>query len=401
MFEHLQLYGGDPIFSLGEACRNDPRAQKVNLTVGLYYDDQGRIPLLDTVRDAEARLAAHPEPRDYLPLEGRHDYCTVVQDVVFGADAAVLQEGRVATIQTLGGTGALKIGAELLHTAYPESELWMSDPAWPNHHAVFQGSGIKTHQHSYYDPHTKGVQFDRMLDEIRRLPRHSIVLLHACCHNPTGADLTEAQWQALAAVLAHGGLIPFLDMAYQGFGRGLREDAHAVRVMIDAGLTFLVANSFSKNLSFYGERCGGLSVVCASPDEAKRVFGQLKAAVRRTYSNPPTHGARVVAAVLGQQDLRLRWEAEVAAMRARIAAMRQRVHARLQAQLPDYDAAYLISQQGMFSYAGLSTEQIMALRAQHAVYVLDSGRICLTGLNTHNVDYFSDALASVLTHVTA
>ena len=396
MFEHLERYAGDPIFRLGEEFHQDPRSQKVNLTVGLYYDNEGAIPLLKTVQAAEARLIAKPQPRPYLPIEGLASYRSAVQKLVFGAGHETLQSGRVATIQSVGGTGALKVGADFLHAAYPDSQIWISDPAWDNHHAIFQGAGIKTHTYTYYDPQTKALLFERMLGDLSALPRHSIVLLHPCCHNPTGVDLSQEQWLRLIPVLEAHELIPFLDIAYQGFGTGLQEDAFAIRAMADAGLSFLVANSFSKNFSFYAERCGGLSVVCASRDEAERVLGQLKAIVRRIYSNPPMHGGQVTSTVLNDPELYGLWEREVAEMRARIAFVRQRAHEQLKVKLPGYDSSYFVTQQGMFSYTGLSTAQLHALRDTHGVYIIDSGRISVPGLNTHNIDYFTDAMASVL-----
>ncbi|HUG59111.1 MAG TPA: amino acid aminotransferase [Candidimonas sp.] len=401
MFNHLEQYAGDPIFRLGEAFHQDARSKKVNLTVGLYYDNEGQIPLLDTVQTAEARRAAHPQPRPYLPIEGLAAYRSAVQNLVFGADHEVLRSGKVATIQTVGGTGALKVGADFLHDAYPDSEIWISDPAWDNHHAIFQGAGVKTHSYTYYDPETKSLRFDQMLADLARLPAYSIVLLHPCCHNPTGVDLSPEQWLQLIPVLERGKLIPFLDLAYQGFGKGLDEDAFAVRAMADAGLSFLVTNSFSKNFSFYAERCGGLSVVCSSSAEASLVTGQLKAIVRRVYSNPPLHGGFITASVLNDPALFAQWEQEVADMRERIASMRQQAHRLLTAKLPGYDSTYFVTQQGMFSYTGLTTSQLHALRDEYGVYIIDSGRISVPGLNAHNIDYFTDAMASVLAQAAA
>lgn len=396
MFLHVDRYAGDPIFQLGEAFHNDPRAQKVNLTVGLYYDDDGAIPVLKVVAEAERRLASSLRPRAYLPIEGLPDYRQGVQTLLFGADHPVVQAGRVATIQSVGGTGALKVGADFLHRAYPEAGMWTSDPAWDNHHAIFESAGIKTHAHTYYDPSTQSVAFDRMLQEFSELAPHSVVLLHACCHNPTGVDLSEQQWAALIAVMAERQLIPFLDLAYQGFGEGLAEDAFAVRALADAGLTFLVANSFSKNLSFYSERCGGLSVVCSSADEAERVMGQLMSVARATYSTPPSHGGWVIATILGDPELRQQWEQEVATMRERIQTLRQQVHDGLIARLPRYDASYFLEQKGMFTYTGFTPAQLQALMQDHGVYLIQSGRISMPGLNTSNIDYFCDAVAAVV-----
>lgn len=396
MFAHITPFAGDPIFNLGEAFHRDPRSKKVNLTVGLYYDDAGRIPVLGSVQAAESRLAGIVRPRGYLPIEGLESYRHALQQLVFGADSHALRAGRVATIQSLGGTGALRMAADLLYATYPASEVWISDPAWDNHFAIFEGAGIRTHRYSYYDPLTHSVRFEHMLDEFSTLPAHSIVLLHACCHNPTGADLSPAQWETLIEVLRQRRLIPCLDLAYQGFGEGLDEDAYAVRAMARADLSFLVANSFSKNFSFYAERCGGLSVVCPSASEADLVLGQLIALVRRSYSNPPVHGAQVISDILNTPAWSSQWSDEVAAMRQRIRAMRELAHRQMHEKAPHYDAHYLLAQQGMFSYTDLSTSQIHALRAQHGVYILDSGRINIPGLNTNNIEIFTDALAAVV-----
>lgn len=401
MFTHLEQYAGDPIFRLGEEFHQDPRQQKVNLTVGLYYDNEGRIPLLDTVQTAEARRASNPQPRPYLPIEGLASYRSAVQKLVFGDGHEVLRSDRVATIQSVGGTGALKVGADLLHAAYPESDVWISDPAWDNHHSIFQSAGIKTHSYAYYDGDTQSLSFDRMMAQLDGLPENSIVLLHACCHNPTGVDLSQEQWGELIPLLVKRQLIPFLDMAYQGFGEGIEKDAFAVRALAGAGLTFLVANSFSKNFSFYAERCGGLSVVCSSSQEAAKVLGQLKYIVRCICSNPPAHGGHIVASILNDPQLRAQWEGEVGAMRDRISQMRHTAYELLAAKLPSYDCSYLLNQHGMFSYTGLSKPQIHALRHERGVYILDSGRISVPGLNTHNVDYFTDAIATVVAPVVA
>lgn len=396
MFEHLQPYAGDPIFGLNDAFHRNTHPQKINLTIGLYYDDAGRIPVLPSVDTVQRRLAEDPSPRVYLPMEGLAPYRSAVQRVVFGSESKAVAEGRVATIQTLGGTGALKVGADFLHMAYPESEVWISDPAWDNHHAIFGGAGFKTRSYPYYDPATQGLAFDAMMDCLRGLPSRTIVLLHPCCHNPTGVDLSKEQWGEVIAVLQERGLIPFLDIAYQGMGDGMEEDAYAVRAMADAGLTVLVANSFSKNLSVYGERCGGLSVVCGTQPEAELVLGQLKAVVRRIYSSAPWHGGHVVAGVLNDDQLYAQWLQEVEAMRVRMAEMRKQVHQHLSTKLPGYDAQYFLSQRGMFTYSGLSREQLLALREKHGVYIIDSGRIAVPGLNTANVNHFTDALADVI-----
>lgn len=396
MFEHIDPYPGDPILTLVETFLKDPRPNKVNLSIGLYYDEEGRIPLLGSVQKAEAAYNAAPAPRPYLPMEGDAAYRAAVQNLLFGADSEPVKSGRVATIQTIGGSGALKVGADLLKRYFPASELWVSDPTWDNHRSIFDGAGIKVNTYPYYDPATCGLRFDAMLAALKTLSAKSIVLLHPCCHNPTGVDLNPAQWRQVIATVAERDLIPFLDIAYQGFGDDLDADAFAIRAMAEAGISFFVSNSFSKNLSFYGERCGGLSVVCKDAEEAARVLGQLKFTVRRNYSSPPLHGGRITAAVMNDAALRAQWVGEVAEMRERIKAMRQKLFDVLAAKIPGRDFRYFITQRGMFSYTGLSPQQVDRLRDEFAVYLVGSGRMCVAGLNTRNIDYVADAMAEVL-----
>ncbi|MFT3717743.1 aromatic amino acid transaminase [Pseudorhodoferax sp.] len=396
MFAHVPPYPGDPILSLMEAFQADPRADKVSLSIGLYFDEQGRLPVLDAVRAAESALLQEIGPRPYLPMEGLADLRAAVQALVFGAAYAAVAEGRIATIQTLGGSGALKVGADFLHRYFPESGVWVSDPTWENHEAIFEGAGLAVQRYPYYDPAGGGLRFGDMLACLDRLPARSIVLLHASCHNPTGVDLSPAQWDALVPVLRARELIAFVDMAYQGFGDGLDEDAYGVRALAGAGLQCFVANSFSKNFALYGERVGGLSVVCADAAAAGTVLGQLKATVRRNYSTPPTHGARVVARVLRDPALFACWQDETAAMRRRIRAMRERLHAVLhEACRGRRDFGYFLTQRGMFSYTGLSAGQVDRLREQHGIYLVRSGRLCLPGLTGANVDRVARAIAAV------
>jgi aromatic-amino-acid transaminase len=397
LFTHVPPYAGDPILSLMETFQADSRPDKVSLSIGVYFDNAGRLPMLPSVRRAESALLADIGPRPYLPIDGLASYRSAVQELLFGADHAAVTGGRIATLQSLGGSGALKVGADFLHRYYPESGVWVSDPTWENHHAMFAGAGLKVDTYPYYDPATGGLRFDAMLAKLRSLPRNSVVLLHACCHNPTGVDLSEAQWQALIPVLRDGGLIPFVDIAYQGFGDGLAEDAFALRAMADAGLQFLVANSFSKNFSMYGERCGGLSVVCADRNTADAVLGQLKATVRANYSTPPTHGARVIERVLHDPELFAMWTAETAEMRGRIRAMREQLHAALSTLVRGrHDVGYLLTQRGMFSYTGLSQAQVTRLKDEYAVYLIRSGRLCISGLTTENVGHVARAMAAVM-----
>ena len=396
MFEHVQPYAGDPIFALVDAFNADPRPAKVNLSIGIYFDEQGRLPVLPSVQLAEQRILAAGLAKPYLPMEGDAACRAQVQALLLGAGHPAIAEGRVATIQTVGSSGGLKVGADFLKTWLPGAAVWVSDPTWDNHRAMFEGSGFAVHSYPYYDAASGGLRFDALLTTLRSLPRHSIVLLHACCHNPTGVDLSPAQWDTLIPLLRERALLPYLDLAYQGFGDGIDEDAYAVRALADARITFFVANSFSKSMSVYGERCGALSVVCANAAEAALVLGQLRFTVRRIYSSPALHAARIVAHVLGDADLRPLWQAELGAMRERITAMRQALHQRLVALAPGRDFGYLLGQRGMFSYTGLSPAQVDQLREQHAVYLIRSGRICVAGLNKGNVGRTAEAMAAVL-----
>jgi aromatic-amino-acid transaminase len=393
LFSHLEPYAGDPILGLFEAFQKDSRADKVNLSIGIYFDEAGRIPVLECVREAEARLLAHPQPKSYLPIEGSAAMLHLVQGLLFGPQHAVLREGRVASLQTIGSSGGLKVAADFLHRWLPQSEVWVSDPTWDNHRAMFEGAGLKVHTYPYYDSQSGGLRFGAMCDTLRSLPPRSVVLLHACCHNPTGVDLSAAQWQELIALLRERELLPFLDIAY---GEGIVEDALALRRMADAGLSFMVSNSFSKSMSVYGERAGALSVVCGSREEAALVLGQMKLTVRRNYSNPGLHAAGIVATVLGDSKLRAQWEADVGAMRERILGMRHALHGALSTLKPDLDFSYLLTQRGMFSYTGLSAAQVDTLREKHAVYLVRSGRLCVAGLNQANVQRSAQAIAAVL-----
>jgi aromatic-amino-acid transaminase len=395
-FEHVEPYAGDPILSLNEAFQADPRPHKINLSIGIYFDDAGRIPVLDCVRQAEAQMLAESGPKPYLPMEGSAVMRGAVQELLFGAGHEVLSAGRVATLQTVGSSGGLKVGADFIKRWLPRSAAWISDPTWDNHRAMFEGAGVAVHTYPYYDAATGGVRFEAMRDALAALPPRSVVLLHACCHNPTGVDLSRAQWEALLPLLRERELVPYLDLAYQGYGDGIAEDAFAVRLLAAAGLTFFVTNSFSKSMSVYGERAGALSVVCASRDEAERVLGQMKAAVRRNYSSPSIHAAGIVGRVLTDPALRASWEADVASMRERILAMRRRLHAVLSERRPGRDFGYFLRQRGMFSYTGLSAAQVDRLREEFGVYLIRSGRICIAGLNSGNVESAAAAIAAVI-----
>lgn len=396
MFHNVDAYAGDPILSLMESFKHDPREQKVNLSIGLYYNEQGVIPQMQAVEQAEKVLAATPHGASvYLPMEGLAPYRSAIQTLLFGDDHPMLTQGRIATIQTVGGSGALKVGADFLKRYFPESDVWVSDPTWENHIAIFAGAGFNVHTYPYYDPERLGVNLPAMLESLQQLPPKSIVLLHPCCHNPTGSDLTHAEWEEVIALVKARELIPFLDIAYQGFGGGMDDDAYAIREMARAGLPCLVSNSFSKIFSLYGERVGGLSVVCESDDAAARVLGQLKATVRRNYSSPPNFGAQVVAKVLNDAGLKAQWLAEVEAMRTRILEMRKTLVASLKTSLPGRNFDYLLAQRGMFSYTGFSEAQVDRLRNEFGVYLIASGRVCMAGLNHGNVQRVADAFAAV------
>jgi aromatic-amino-acid transaminase len=396
MFQHVEAYAGDPILSLNEAFGKDTRPNKINLSIGIYFDDNGKIPMLPSVRAAELKVVEAAGARPYLPMEGAANFRTAVQHLLFGADRPAVKEGRVVTLQTVGSSGGLKVGADFVKRYFPETTMLVSDPTWDNHRAVFEGSGLPVKTYPYYNSETGGLRFDEMLTSLKQAEEKSVVLLHACCHNPTGVDLTKAQWEQLVPVLKERNLIPFLDLAYQGYGDGIEEDAYAIRLLADQGLSFFVANSFSKSMSLYGERCGALSVVCPDAAQAVNVLGQMKAIIRRNYSNPPMHGGQLVATVLTDPALRPMWEAEVVAMRDRIQAMRKALHDVLVAKVPSRDFSYFLTQRGMFSYTGLTAAQCDRLKEEFGVYVVRSGRMCVAGLNTRNVEATAAAMAAVL-----
>jgi aromatic-amino-acid transaminase len=396
MFQHVEAYAGDPILSLNEAYGKDPRTNKINLSIGIYFDDNGKIPMLPSVRAAELKVVESAGARPYLPMEGAANFRTAVQHLLFGAEHAAVKAGRVVTLQTVGSSGGLKVGADFIKRYFPNTTMLISDPSWDNHRAVFEGSGLTVKTYPYYNAATGGLRFEEMLAALKQAEEKSIVLLHACCHNPTGVDLTKEQWQQLVPVLKERNLIPFLDLAYQGYGDGIEEDAYSVRLIADSGLSCFVANSFSKSMSLYGERCGALSVVCPDAAQAVNVLGQLKAGIRRNYSNPPMHGGQIVATVLTDAALRPMWEAEVVAMRDRIQAMRRALHDVLVAKVPGRDFSYFLTQRGMFSYTGLSAEQCDRLKEEFGVYLVRSGRMCVAGLNTRNVEATASAMAAVL-----
>jgi aromatic-amino-acid transaminase len=392
----VEMAPRDPILGVTEAFNADTNPDKVNLGVGVYYDDDGRVPLLQCVRRAEQQLVESAPPRSYLPIDGLPEYDRAVQALVFGEDSPARSDKRIITVQTLGGTGGLKIGADFLRRIEPDAEVWISNPSWENHRALFENAGFTVNAYPYYDPATHGVDFAAMLSTLARLPAGSIVVLHACCHNPTGVDLTAEQWEGVIKVVKTRSLLPFLDIAYQGFGDGLEADAAPVRRFAETGVALFVSNSFSKSLSLYGERVGALSVVGGSSDEAARALSQIKRLVRTNYSNPPTHGSKVVAAVLTSTPLRSLWDQELGQMRSRIRAMRQQFVEKIQQRVPGADFSFVIHQRGMFSYSGLSKQAVTRLREEFSIYAIDTGRICVAALNSRNIDYVTDAVAQVI-----
>ncbi|MBI4987479.1 MAG: aspartate/tyrosine/aromatic aminotransferase [Rhodocyclales bacterium] len=396
IFAAVELAPRDPILGLNEAFNADARATKVNLGVGVYCDDNGKIPLLAAVRAAEkARLEAMPA-RGYQPIEGPASYNQAVQNLLFGPGSSLIEEGRVVTVEALGGTGALKVGADYLRRLLPQASVHISDPSWENHRALFESAGFQVENYPYYDAATRGVAFDAMKATLGGLPAGAIVVLHACCHNPTGADLSEAQWKEVVGIVRARGLVAFIDMAYQGFADGIEPDALALRLFAASGLQFFVSSSFSKSFSIYGERVGALSIVTAGKDESARVMSQVKRVVRTNYSNPPTHGGAIVAAVLSSPELRKLWEDELAGMRDRIRAMRTGLVDKLKARGVAQDFSFIAQQRGMFSYTGLTAAQVERLKDEFGIYAVSTGRICLAALNSRNIDYVADAIAAVI-----
>jgi aromatic-amino-acid transaminase len=392
----VEMAPRDPILGVTEAYNADTNPAKVNLGVGVYYDDRGKVPVLECVRRAEQSLAASPLPKNYLPIDGMPAYHRAVQEVLFGADSPLLRDKRVVTVQTIGGTGGLKVGADFLRRLNRDAGIWISDPSWENHQQLFDFAGFKVQAYPYYDPATHGVRFDAMMDTLKKLPAGDIVVLHGCCHNPTGVDLSTDQWRQVIEVVNQRGLVPFVDIAYQGFADGLDADAGAARRFAQACPVVFVGSSFSKSLSLYGERVGALSVVTQSADEATRALSQLKRVIRTNYSNPPTHGGQAAVAVLTTPELRALWEKELGEMRDRIKTVRRQLVDRIRGLRADFDFSFIVHQRGLFSYSGLKREQVRRLREEHSLYALDSGRICVPAINSGNIDYIAKGIAGVL-----
>jgi aromatic-amino-acid transaminase len=392
----IEMAPRDPILGITEAFVADKNPTKVNLGVGVYCGDDGKVPLLDCVRRAEQELAQKAAPHPYLPIDGRAVYDKAVQRLILGEASTAVNENRVVTVQALGGTGGLKLGADFLKRFAPGAEVWISDPSWENHRALFEGAGFKVNAYPYYDAATHGVNFAGMLKALEAMPAGHVVVLHACCHNPTGVDLTPDQWKQVLERVNARGLIPFLDFAYQGFGDGIEADGEAVHLFAEHMSPVFVSNSFSKSFSLYGERIGALTIVAASADEAARVLSQMKRVIRTNYSNPPTHGGQIVAQVLTTPELRASWEQDLAGMRDRIKDMRRQLVDKLKAKVPEANFEFVKDQRGMFSYSGLTKPQVERLRGEFSVYAIDTGRICVAALNSRNIDYVVDSVAKVI-----
>jgi aromatic-amino-acid transaminase len=392
----VEMAPKDPILGVTEAFVADQNPKKVNLGVGVYTDDHGKVPLLECVREAEDARVGSGTPKSYLPIDGMQAYDKAVQALVFGPDSQAMKQGRIVTVQAIGGTGGLKVGADFLRQVSPGATAWISDPSWENHRALFEGAGFTVKAYPYYDAKTHGVKFDAMLASLNAMPAGDVVILHSCCHNPTGVDLTPDQWREVLAAVQSRGLVPFLDLAYQGFGDGNDADAFAPRLFAEAMHPVFLSSSYSKSFSLYGERAGALSVVTGTPDEAARVLSNLKRVVRANYSNPPTHGSAIVAKVLTSPDLRSQWEKELGEMRDRIKAMRKALVEGIHRAVPGSDFSFILAQRGMFSYSGLTKEQVLRLRSEYAIYTIETGRICVAALTTRNIGYVVDAIAKVI-----
>jgi aromatic-amino-acid transaminase len=395
-FAHVEQAPPDPIIGLTEAFNADTNPQKVNLGVGVYQDASGKVPVLNVVREAESRWFNAENTKAYLPIDGLAAYNKEVQKLLFGADSQIIAENRAVTVQGLGGTGSLKIGADFLRRFQPDAQVWISNPSWENHQMLFEAAGFRVNQYPYYDAKTRGLDFNGMLNRLKSLPAGNIVVLHACCHNPTGVDLSNEQWKLLVDLFQSSGLIPFLDFAYQGFGEGLEADASAVRAFAEAGIPCLIASSFSKSFAMYRERVGALTILTGSGEESKRVLSQVKRVIRTNYSSPSSHGAQIVAQVLSDPELRQQWEIELSEMRQRILEMRHQFVERLREKGVEQDFSFIKNQRGMFSYSGLMKEQVQELRERNSLYVVSTGRVCLAAMNEQNIGAICEAIANVM-----
>ena len=396
MFEQVDFFPGDPILSLVTFFNKDARKEKVNLSIGVYLDAEGRLPVLKAVQEAESILYSEHPPRAYLPMEGLQEYRTATQELLFGENNPLLKENKIQTIQTIGGSGALRVGASFLYEYFPDSTVYVSDPTWANHRAIFNAAGFEVKYYPYYDREKGGIRFDALYETIADLPEKSIILLHPSCHNPTGMDLSKEQWDKLLPLLKEKDHIPFMDLAYQGLGEGISEDAYAARRAAELGLGFLLANSYSKNFSLYDERVGGLSIIAGTAEEARLVFSQFQHTVRRFYSSPVFYGGHIVSIVLNSPKLYAQWEKEVEKMRERVLTMRQALYERLNGKEHNRNFEFLIKQKGIFSFTGLTREQVVRLREEYAIYLVENGRMCIAGLSGNNIDYVADSFLKVM-----
>lgn len=401
MLENIQPAPPDAILGLTEAFKEDDNPRKINLGVGVYQDSHGRTPLLESVAKAEERLLEIEESKSYLPIPGAPQYGRAVRELLFGRDAPQIDSGSAVTCHTPGGTGALRVGADFLGKFHPASKVWLSEPTWANHKGIFPAAGFELASYPYYDPGSHGLDFGAMKTALEGVPANDIVLLHACCHNPTGVDLDREQWEEVAAIARRREWIPFLDFAYQGFGSGLEEDALSLRTFVDQGLEFIVASSFSKNFSLYYERAGALTVALKDPERAAAAFSHLKKTVRTNYSNPPAHGGLIVATILSDPELKALWEGEVAAMRERLAGMRKLFVEKMLQYCPELDFSFIEKQHGMFSFSGLAPDQVAWLRNERSIYIVGSGRINTAGIRESNVDYLCESIRAALEAVPA
>ena len=396
MFEKVQIAPPDPILGLTEMFKADPNPDKINLSVGVYQDASGKTPVLDTVKEAEKRILEQEKSKGYLPMTGEPAYCAQVQELLFGEGHEIITAKRAATAQCPGGTGALRVAGDYLHTLHPGAKIWLSNPTWANHNTIFAAAGLTCEKYDYRDPVTNGLDFDAMCASIKTIPKGDIILLHGCCHNPTGIDPTPEQWAQIGDLLAEQGVLPLVDFAYQGLAAGIEQDRAGLLELTKKVKQMLICSSFSKNFGLYRERTGALTVVADSADQAATVMSQVKLRIRYNYSNPPSHGGQIVATVLSDKELKARWIEEVADIRNRINEMRHLLVKTLKEKGLKEDFSPIIEQSGMFSVTRLTKEQVTQLREKYSIYIVDSGRINVAGLTHDNMDRLCEALKSVL-----
>ena len=396
MFENVQIAPPDPILGLTELFKADPNPDKINLSVGVYQDAQGKTPVLETVKEAEKRILEQENSKGYLPMTGEPVYCAKVQELLFGEGHEIITQKRAATAQCPGGTGALRVVGDYLHTVHPDAKIWLSNPTWANHNTIFAAAGVTCEKYEYRDPESNGLNFDAMCASIKAIPKGDVILLHGCCHNPTGIDPTPEQWAIIGDILAQRGILPLVDFAYQGLAVGIEEDRAGLLELAKKVKQMFICSSFSKNFGLYRERTGALTLVADNTEQAATVMSQVKLRIRYNYSNPPSHGGQIVATVLSDSELRARWSEEVAEIRGRINEMRHLFVKTLKEKGVDQDFSSIIEQRGMFSFSGLTKEQVAQLREKYSIYIVDSGRINVAGMTPDNMDKLCEAIKSVL-----